>query len=43
MNTIKFKIICDGLFVGFIFITENNLILPLNKIGTIWPFKRQTN
>lgn len=41
MNTRKFKMYCDGQFVGFIFIADNNPNIPNFKIGTIWPFERQ--
>lgn len=32
--------ICDGQFVGFIFIADSNSNNPGLKIGTIWPFTR---
>lgn len=41
MNTRKFKMLCDGQFVGFIFITDNNPKFPGHKLATIWPFERQ--
>lgn len=41
MNTRKFKMLCDGQFVGFIFITDNNPNIPNQKLATIWPFERQ--
>ncbi len=43
MNTRKFKMLCDGQFVGFIFITDNNLNFPGSKLATIWPFERKGN
>lgn len=41
MNTRKFKMLCDGQFVGFIFITDNNPNVPGHKLATIWPFERR--
>lgn len=37
----KFKIYCDGQFLGFVFINDTPRGLPEYKIGTIWPFTRQ--
>ena len=33
--------LCDGQFVGFIFITDNNPNVPGTKLATIWPFERK--
>jgi hypothetical protein len=41
MNTRKFKILCDSLFIGFIFISDNNPRFANCKVATIWPFDRQ--
>lgn len=43
MNTRKFKIICNGQFIGFIFISDSNPRFPKCKVATIWPFNRQGN
>ena len=43
MNTRKFKILCDGQFIGFIFISDNNPNFPNCKVGIIWPFERRGN
>lgn len=43
MNTRKFKIICNGQFIGFIFISDSNPRFPNCKVATIWPFNRQGN
>ena len=43
MNTRKFKLICNGQFVGFFFISDNNPRFPNCKVATIWPFTRQGN
>lgn len=43
MNTRKYKMLCDGQFVGFIFITDNNPIVPEGKLATIWPFEKYGN
>jgi hypothetical protein len=43
MNTRKFKIICEGQFIGFIFLSDNNPRFPNCKVATIWPFSRQGN
>ncbi len=41
MNTRKFKMLCNGQFVGFIFITDNNPSVPGHKLATIWPFEKK--
>ena len=41
MNTRKFKILFDGQFIGFIFISDNNPRFPNCKVATIWPFERR--
>ncbi|NLL27701.1 MAG: hypothetical protein GX259_02800 [Bacteroidales bacterium] len=41
MNTRKFKLLCDGQLIGFIFITDNNHRFPNCKVASIWPFQRQ--
>ncbi|MFW6247416.1 MAG: hypothetical protein ACOC22_04585 [bacterium] len=41
MNTQKFKMLCDGQFVGFIFITDKNPKVPGFKLATIWPLEKQ--
>lgn len=41
MNTRKFKILCDGQFLGFIFISDNNPRFPNCKVATICPFTKQ--
>lgn len=41
MNTRKYKILCDGLFIGFIFISDSNPRFPNCIVATIWPFERQ--
>lgn len=39
MNTRKFQLLCNGQFIGFIFISDNN---PRScKVALIWPFQRQ--
>jgi hypothetical protein len=43
MNTRKFKMFCDGQFVGFVFISDNYPNIPHFKIGIIWPFEKQGN
>jgi hypothetical protein len=43
MITRKFKIICDGHFIGFIFVSENHPNFPNCKVATIWPFNSQGN
>jgi len=41
MNTRKFKLLCEGQFLGFIFIADNNPRFPNCKVASIWPFQRQ--
>jgi hypothetical protein len=43
MDTRKFKILCDGQFIGFIFISDNNPRFPNLVIATIWPFEKRGN
>jgi hypothetical protein len=43
MTTRKFKIICNRLSIGFIFISDNNPLFPNCIVATIWPFERQGN
>jgi len=43
MNVRKFKILCDGQFNGFIFISDNHPKFPKCKVATIWPFERRGN
>ncbi len=39
MNTRKFKILCDGDSIGFIFISDDHPTFPNCKAATIWPFE----
>ena len=41
MHTRKIKILCDGQFIGFIFIADTNPRFPDCIVGTIWPFERR--
>jgi hypothetical protein len=43
MSTRKFKIICDGQFIGFIFISGNNSKFPNYIVATISPYERRGN
>ena len=43
MNTRKFKIICDGQFIGFIFISDNHQNFPNCIVATIYPFEKRGN
>jgi hypothetical protein len=43
MNTRKFKIISDGQFIGFIFISDKNPRFPNCIVATISPFERRGN
>ena len=41
MNTRRFKILCNGSFIGFIFISDSNPKFPKSKVATIAPFEKQ--
>ena len=43
MNTIKYKLVRDEKFLGFIFITDNNPNIQDFRIGTIWVFSNVGN
>ena len=43
MNTRKFKIICDGQFIGYIFISDNNPRFPNCIVATISTFESRGN
>jgi hypothetical protein len=41
MKTRKFKMLCNGQFIGFIFIGDNHPNFQNCKIGSVWPFERR--
>ena len=41
MATEKFKILCNGHFIGFLFISADNQRFPNLKVATIWPFEKR--
>jgi hypothetical protein len=43
MITRKFRINCDGQFIGIILLSDNNPRFPNCKVATIWPFSKQGN
>jgi hypothetical protein len=43
MDSRKYKILCDGQFIGFIFISDKNPKFPNCIVATIWPFEKRGN
>jgi hypothetical protein len=41
MNSKKFQILCNGEFIGYIFISNNHHSFPNLKIATIWTVIRK--